>query len=1837
MGLCGDYNDNAEDDFKTPSGGISEAFVNLFGDSWKKDTFCPEPKDVLNACEQHPERKMWSLRRCNILKSSVFSPCHSEVEVESYLRNCIFDACSCDSGGDCECLCTSLAAYAHECNVKGVPVKWRTQELCPLQCNEEFSTYSPCISTCPRETCDNLMTVKDGSRLCVEDTCVEGCRFKPCLEGQVYWNATYTDCISKSTCKTPFCAEINGVIYHEGERVKGDDCQNCFCSRGKVTCKGEPCESRCVEGWSKWVNKDKAVHRTKRDVEPLPELMDLVNSDGFGMCEKENMVDIRCRSVKGHLSPKESGLDVECTLERGLYCQSFTDISCTDYEISVLCHCFKPTKLPDYLTTSTQECDPEHPNSPHPTNCQLFYQCVPRTSGYELVEKACVLGTLYDTNLQVCNFPTEILQTRPECAIRQTTPKWNQQNSGPSYMSTQTTLINSTVRTEKCKDGEVWSECAIECTKACHYYRHSSTQGHCNEGVNCIAGCVANRPTCPPHKYWRDSVTCVNVNECPCESHDGKLVAPGVVRKESDCETCQCINNYYTCDRASCDNATKIGDHPLGRESTFIPEQPSATPSTYWTSSVDEYLYLPQSTLTPPADCDNASYVPLIQSLHKKVIIHASSSRNPTLRPENLFVRMPETSPPDVRSWEPKVSYKDQWVAITFDKPEPVYGIILQGAVIEDKFVTSYKVLFSEDGQTFSYLLDRKKRPRVFRGPIDRTQSVEQKFDQPVEAKIIRIEPLTWHNGIAVRADVLGCQDNATSIYNSSIMQTTVSDHAVKPICDQPMGLDNKLMSIKQISVSSSPQLIQHLPLSAEGVWRSELDNPHQYVQFDFLEPRNLTGIMTKGGDGTWTTAYKIFYGNDKRHWNPVIDKHGNEKEFLGNFDAQSVKTNFFEKPLHARYMKIQPIKWHKHITLKVEPLGCFLAYTSTLPEKPESTTPFFELKCNVCDGIDQMLNSETCTCEDPYWWNGESCVPKQECPCIIGHLSYAVGSIYETEDCQECVCAMGGTSSCVQKKCKPCKPGERSIMVEQCNCLCKPCPIKTRYCPTSNICINETAWCNGVQDCPDDEEINCEKIVTVPIHESEVTPKPEVRLCEKPSCPADYKIVYKSNYIVKGYSKNNVKSAIKSFTKGGRKPPFHGSSKYTDHQLPKEDVQCLEFTCVPMKFPPILPGHQRPEKCPEASCPPQYDIVYEKMSMYKLHKCPKYACKPVISKMAYCNITGRTFNTFDDLEYKFDICNHILTRDRYNNKWYITLKKQCDSSGQMCTQVLMVTQDGHEIVLYPDLHVDVDKYSFTAKQFNQLGNRFRTFRLSRTGNSIVLLSHHGFVVIWNSAASVKIGVTSHLADNIDGLCGYYDGNIANDRQTPDGKQVRSTVQFGDSWAMEGSVCNSQVCPLEIQKQAWKICNSVKSPELSKACSTVVDINKFVSRCVEDSCTCLHGNNSYEDCRCRLLTSFVSECEAAVSGADLSDWRRIHDCPASCPPPFVHRDCFRNKCEITCDNLHELEPCPTMEGVCFPGCFCPDGLVRQDDKCVPPVQCRDCVCDGLGNSKFIDFNRKDFSFSGNCTYVLSRSVANNAKGQNGTHVYQILISNRDCIINTCTEAITLLYKKHVVEIKQIEESKELRVFVDDYHVAKFPYNHTWITLDHTTAGDVLLLLPAIQLELVAFRQNFAFNLKLPSHIFDDATEGLCGSCNTEETGFKKHDNEITNDAEEFSKSWLADDLLTEIGLSNQACSSKPRAQCIPPPANLDICRKLLDLVEFQQCHNIIDPKPYLDCCHDALCNSGNYCDSLEMYARKCSEVGLCAAWRTNEICPYECPAGKFLTSLLPFYRIFITF
>ena len=63
-------------------------------------------------------------------------------------------------------------------------LNWTLFSFIAIQC-EDCYTYNPCISICPRKTCDNRLVYDTLTKDCGKETCVEGCDIEPCPPGQV--------------------------------------------------------------------------------------------------------------------------------------------------------------------------------------------------------------------------------------------------------------------------------------------------------------------------------------------------------------------------------------------------------------------------------------------------------------------------------------------------------------------------------------------------------------------------------------------------------------------------------------------------------------------------------------------------------------------------------------------------------------------------------------------------------------------------------------------------------------------------------------------------------------------------------------------------------------------------------------------------------------------------------------------------------------------------------------------------------------------------------------------------------------------------------------------------------------------------------------------------------------------------------------------------------------------------------------------------------------------------------------------------------------------------------------------------------------------------------------------------------------------------------------------------------------------------------------------------------------------------------------------------------------------------------------------------------------------
>nr|XP_021333301.1 mucin-5B [Danio rerio] len=221
-GLCGNYDGNANNDFTTRTQAVAVQALD-FANSWKLSS-CPDATLIQDPCAHNPYREAWAQRQCSIITSSVFSACHSQVDPSPFYDACVRDACACDSGGDYECFCTAVTAYAQACNEAGACVAWRSPKICPLfcdyynppgECEWHYKPCgAPCMKTCrnPDEQCSNQIPA------------LEGC-YPQCPQEQPVFDEDNMKCVKQEECG----CFVDMEHYEVGEQVPTtENCQSWY-------------------------------------------------------------------------------------------------------------------------------------------------------------------------------------------------------------------------------------------------------------------------------------------------------------------------------------------------------------------------------------------------------------------------------------------------------------------------------------------------------------------------------------------------------------------------------------------------------------------------------------------------------------------------------------------------------------------------------------------------------------------------------------------------------------------------------------------------------------------------------------------------------------------------------------------------------------------------------------------------------------------------------------------------------------------------------------------------------------------------------------------------------------------------------------------------------------------------------------------------------------------------------------------------------------------------------------------------------------------------------------------------------------------------------------------------------------------------------------------------------------------------------------------------------------------------------------------------------------------------------------------------------------------------
>ena len=90
-----------------------------------------------------------------------------------------------------------------------------------------------------------------------------------------------------------------------------------------------------------------------------------------------------------------------------------------------------------------------------------------------------------------------------------------------------------------------------------------------------------------------------------------------------------------------------------------------------------------------------------------------------------------------------------------------------------------------------------------------------------------------------------------------------------------------------------------------------------------------IHNISTRGdptGSSIWVTSYRLSYSLDNAVWTDVLDPATDDvMSFPGNTDENTPQDNSLPEPVLTRFIKLHPLSYNHHISLRWAVNGCFV------------------------------------------------------------------------------------------------------------------------------------------------------------------------------------------------------------------------------------------------------------------------------------------------------------------------------------------------------------------------------------------------------------------------------------------------------------------------------------------------------------------------------------------------------------------------------------------------------------------------------------------------------------------------------------------------------------------------------------------------------------------------------------------------------------------------------------------------------------------------------------------------------------------------------------------------
>ncbi|XP_061077777.1 lactadherin-like isoform X2 [Conger conger] len=189
------------------------------------------------------------------------------------------------------------------------------------------------------------------------------------------------------------------------------------------------------------------------------------------------------------------------------------------------------------------------------------------------------------------------------------------------------------------------------------------------------------------------------------------------------------------------------------------------------------------------------------------------------------------------------------------------------------------------------------------------------------------------------------CQNGGTCYdlegdYNCRCPSPYVGKHCQQR-CISLLGMEGGGIAESQVSSSSvhyamlglqrwGPELARLNNKGMVNAWTAASHDKNPWIEVNLQRKIRLTGIITQGasrlGTAEYIKAFKVAHSFDGSSYTAFrAEGQRKEKVFVGNVDNDGIKTNLFDPPIVAQYIRVVPMVCRKACTLRMELVGCEL------------------------------------------------------------------------------------------------------------------------------------------------------------------------------------------------------------------------------------------------------------------------------------------------------------------------------------------------------------------------------------------------------------------------------------------------------------------------------------------------------------------------------------------------------------------------------------------------------------------------------------------------------------------------------------------------------------------------------------------------------------------------------------------------------------------------------------------------------------------------------------------------------------------------------------------------